>query len=54
MLGRFPQQGFARWVATWDTTIVITRMPGHPPGADFCQNHLTHIPKGFAMPKGQN
>ena len=27
-LGKFHQYGFARWVATWDKQMVITRAPG--------------------------
>ena len=34
-LGKLHQYGLARWVATWDTKMVITRVPGHPPGPEF-------------------
>ena len=34
-LGKYYQSGFARWAATWDTKVVITQVPGHPPEAEF-------------------
>ena len=51
-LGKLHQQGFARWVVTWDTEMVITRIPGHPPGPEFGQHHRTICPKVLPHPKG--
>ena len=41
-LGRFHQQGFTRWVATWEPKIVITRVPGGTPGPEFYLQRLFH------------
>ena len=51
-LGKFHQQGIARCVVTWDTKLVITHVPGHPPGSEFGKNHPTISPKVLPYPKG--
>ena len=39
-------------VATWDTKIVITRVPGHPPVPEFGMYLPTISPKVLPCPKG--
>ena len=51
-LGKFRQYGFARWVATWNTKIVITQVPGGPQRSEFGKNHPTISPKVLPCPKG--
>ena len=51
-LGEFHQQGFARWVAIWDTKMVITPVPAYPQGS--LRNHPTISPNVLPCPKGSN
>ena len=38
-------------MATWDTKIVITQVPGHPPGSELGQNDRTMSPDVLPCPK---
>ena len=49
--GRASARAGALGMATWDTKIVITRVPEHPQGSEFCQNHPTISLKVLPCPK---
>ena len=50
-LGKYHQSGFARWVPTWDTKVVITQVPGHPPRPEFGIHLPTISPEVFPCRK---